>query len=363
MIPNLGKGGAEKVLVNLVNHIDPERYEVYIFCLKKEGDLLSFVKHGVQVVDIDSPRAYFSIFAIRKAVKKIRPHVLFGWLGHVNAILAFFRPMLPRDLVLLCRESSIPSLFIRHYTLPFLFKFLYRFYNRYDGIVCQSVAMKDDLVNNFNVKPGKIRVISNPVVPSVGGGRQVSGIARSFLSGNNKKLLFVGRFSAEKRVQLIIESLALLPNDFKLVIIGYGGFETELRSLINNKGLSERVLIINDCNDPTPYYKLADCVLLSSSFEGFPNVLLEANMQGCPVVVYETRGGAREIVNSNNGIYINPGSDLEIFADSILEACLPGRFDRGQISEQTEKEYNIGKKTSEYLDYIEGFLTTTKHPL
>jgi|GEM_PF-786782 len=364
VIPTLGKGGAEKVLVNFVNHINPAEYEVYIFCLKKKGELLPLVRENIHVIDIDAPRAYFSIFALRKAIKKYKPEVLIGWLGHVNAILSFFKPLLPGKLVLLCRESSIPSLFISHYRLPFLFRFFYGFYNRFDGIICQSEAMKDDLVNNFNVASSKIRIIFNPVVPSVATDPRVSLEASVFLQKRQKFLLFVGRFSEEKRVHLIINCMEHLPIDYKLILIGYGGKENELRSLIREKNLNDRILIVNDCSDPTPYYKLSDCLLLSSSFEGFPNVLLEANLHGCPVVVYQTQGGAREIVHPSNGIYIEDGRGIETFAKSIIEVCTSGRFNRQQISQRTSNEFDIERKTEEYLSFVKGFLnrsTTSDH--
>jgi glycosyltransferase involved in cell wall biosynthesis len=357
VIPTLGKGGAEKVLVNFVNHLDPLQFEVFILCLKKKGELLPLLKEHIHVIDVNSPRAYFSIFALRKHIKKIKPHYLISWLGHVNSILAFYKRLIPGNPVLLCRESSIPSLFIHHYRFPFLFKYFYKFYNRYEGIISQSEAMKKDLVQNFNVNPDKIQTIYNPVVPGSLKNAQITPEAQKFLNNQGKFLLFVGRFSPEKQVHLIIDCMDHLPKDYKLILIGYGGLEDALRRQIKSKPFSQRILIVQDCNDPTPYYRLSDCMLLSSSFEGFPNVLLEANLQGCPAVVYKTRGGAKEIVNDENGIYIEPddSNDLTSFAAAIMSVCNSGDFNRKEISLHTEEQYNIDRKTQEYINFITGF--------
>lgn len=273
VIPNLNIGGAEKVLVHFVNNLDYNNFQPIIFCLKKEGELLSSVNPEVIIADLDSPRVYFSIFKIRKNIKKYKPDVLIGWMGHVNTFLAFSKPVLPSNLTLMCRESSIPSRFIAHYRLPGLFRFMYRFLNRYDGIICQSDAMKQDLVNNFKVREGKIRTIHNPVsikTDIIG----LSQEAEEFIANAEKVLLFVGRFSKEKKTELLLDVMLALPAEYKLIVIGYGPMEQSIRNNIANMELTGRVHLATNCNNPAAYYKRADCLLLTSSFEGFPNVLL-----------------------------------------------------------------------------------------
>jgi len=96
--------------------------------------------------------------------------------------------------------------------------------------------------------------------------------------------------------------------------------------------------------------------VLTSSFEGFPNVLLEANAVGCPVVVYKTRGGAAEIVNDETGIYISPDDTggLKTLALSITAVCNNSQhFDRQRIAAITHSRFNVKKIVSKYICYIE----------
>lgn len=363
VIPTLDKGGAERVLVHFVNNLDYSKYQPIIFCLKKKGDLLAAVNKEVVVVDLDSPRVYFSIFKIRREVKKYKPIVLIGWMGHVNAVLAFYRSLLPSGLTLMCRESSIPSKFINYYRAPGIFRFMYRFLNRHEGIICQSDAMRQDLEEHFKVDHERICVINNPVVLPPGNSL-LSVEAVSFIGANTGKLLlFVGRFSQEKQAELAIEVMPLLPAEYKLVLVGYGPMDQEIRGKISAAGLTGRILIIGDCTDPTPYYQQAGCLVLTSSFEGFPNVLLEANLQGCPVVVYKTKGGAREIVTPDNGVYIEPDAPggLEQFAEAVRSVCeYPGRYNRHEIASKTKEQYGIQKTICSYLDYIEKIVKKRK---
>ncbi len=354
IIPTLDKGGAERVLVNFVNQLDLSKYEPVIFCLKKTGGLVEKVKPEIAVIDIKKPRVYFSVFKINKELKKINPDVVIGWLGNVNAVLAFYKWRLPNNIAIMCRESSIPSLFNSHYSLPFLFNYMYKFYNRFDGIISQSVAMKEDLVNNFKVKNEKIKVIHNPVVIQVDN-TSMSAQATAFIDGNSKFLLFVGRFSKEKQIEILLDTLLLLSEKHRLILVGYGPLEEMVKQKIVDNNLNGRVLIVSNCSNPGPYYKRADCILLCSAFEGFPNVILEANAYGCPAVVYKTQGGAKEIINEYNGVYIEPESDggIQLFADTIRLVCGDTqKFDKAKIASLTLEKYGADKIANCYLDYI-----------
>jgi len=349
LIPNLEKGGAERVLVNLVNNLDHKRFQVFIFCLKKKGGLLHLVDPAVTVCDLNSPRAYFSYFSIRKHIKKHKPHIVAGWLGNLNAILAFFIPLLPKSTIFMCRESNIPSIYNKQYRLPWLFNFLYRFMNRYQSIICQTSSMKRDLVENFNVDQGRIRVIANPVTirhkaadlpPSV----------RNFLATPSKIMLFVGRFSREKGIDRLLQVMSLMPAGYKLLVVGYGAYEHMIKEAITEHHLENRVLIINDCSDPSPYYAVADCIVMTSYVEGMPNVLLEAFSWGCPAVVYQTQGGVEEMITKENGIYIGTKADIQELRDSIISVCENGRLSKTKIIEWVGKSHGVNRIVNEYMD-------------
>jgi glycosyltransferase involved in cell wall biosynthesis len=349
LIPNLEKGGAERVLVNLVNNLDLKRFQVFIFCLKKKGALLPFVNPSVTILDLDCPRAYFSYFTIRKHLKQYTPHILVSWLGNLNAILGSFMPFLPKSTIYMCRESNIPSIYNKQYRLPFLFNFLYRFMNRYESIICQTTSMKRDLVENFGVKANKIRVIANPVTIR----EKAADIpihVRTFLREPGKVMLFVGRFSKEKGIDRLVQVIGMMPAGYKLLIVGYGQYENEIQAAIEENHIQENVLIINDCNDPSPYYAIADCIVMTSYVEGMPNVLLEAFSWGCPAVVYKTEGGVEELITKENGIYIGTKSDITELRDSIISVCENGRLSKTKIIEWVGQSHGVKRIVNEYMD-------------
>lgn len=353
IIPNLKRGGAEKVLIHLVNNIDYNKFQPIIFCLKAEGELLPLINKEVGIVNLESPRVYFIYKALRTPIKTYKPHILIGWMGHINAMLAFYKPWFPKKLIVCCRESSIPSRFINHYKFPGLFRNLYKKMRRLDGIICQSQAMKEDLEINFQIPGEQITVIPNPVAESK---PTVHPLTLSpFITDKTKVVLFVGRFSKEKRPLLAIELMSKMPENYKMIMVGYGPMTGQVKEYLRTTNTAKRVMLVTDCSDPSFYYQQADCLLMTSAFEGFPNVLLEANAYGCPVVVCGTKGGAREVVEEHNGIYVDQKSEdnLSLVAAAIEKICNETTAQRKErIIKANNEKYGMSVIINKYEKYL-----------
>lgn len=343
VIPNLGRGGAERNLVTVLSNIDIERYEIFVVCLEAKGfNLQKINPAAVQLIDLKHPSVYFSVFKIVKAVKAIRPDALIGWMGYLNAYMACFKPFFPKGMRWICRESSIPSIQNRYFNYPFVFTFLYRFLNRYDRIICQSKAMANDLISSYGVVPEKIQVINNPIGFSDG---LQAGAAP--LKDGRYRLLYVGNISREKRVHLLVEALQRLPANYSLTILGDGTELPALRQQIGDCGLTDSVTIRTDCFDPMPDYLASDCMLLCSNHEGFPNVVVEAMGAGCPVIGFNIQGGANEILENYGGFAVTK-PDVESFAATIRQVCETEALDRQRIAATARSVFDTKKIINSY---------------
>ena len=355
LIPTLGKGGAERVLLTLTRNLDTSRFEVYIFCLNKSGELLVHAEPSITICNLDCPRAYLAFFSIRKHIKQYKPHILVSWLGNLNAILSFFIPFLPTSTLYMCRESNIPTIFNKQYRFPSVFNFLYRFMGRYQSIICQTKAMATDLVKNFQVKEEKIHVIGNPVKISENI-QQLPEKDQHFLHPGDKVLLFVGRFSQEKGLDRLLSLIKIIKDGYKLFLVGYGPYEKTIKSTIEEHKLDDRIRIVTDCNDPSAYYAKADCIVMTSYVEGMPNVLLEAFSWGCPAVVYKTLGGVQDIITNETGIYISPGSNMDIdgLMDVIVSVCNDTEtFNRAGIIQWVRQHHGTDMIVTKYMETFE----------
>lgn len=345
ILPTLLTGGAENVCTIVINHLDKQKYQPYVLCLKRKGENLKKLRADVPVIDINSPSVHYSILKIYRLIKANKPDIVVGWMGYINAYLGFYIPFLPKNIKWVCRESSIPRLMNKELRLTALFNFYYKFYNRYQQIICQSEYMASDLIRTFKVKEEKITIISNPVDFSLVE-KNLQKEPVNFVK-NKYNLLYVGGLRKVKRIGLLIRTLALLPQQYSLTIMGRGEEYDNIQTLINELQLTNRIKVITDCYNPYPYYFNSDVLLLSSLFEGFPNVILEGFACGCPAIGFNIQGGANEILE-NYGGFIVKQNDLNDFASQIITVCEKTNIDRKKIIENCKQKYNAEKIISEY---------------
>ncbi len=360
VIHTLEAGGAQKVLTIVANHLDAELFDVTICCLQSTGGLQYLLDGRVSVLNLGYKRTYRALWGLRKVIREGNYSIVVSWISYINAFLAAFRWIMPKT-ILLGRESSLPSkMLVSQVDYPSIFRILYKSYKNLDGIICQSVAMKEDLIRNFSVDKNKIEIINNPVwLPDTPGSMDKE--TKKFLDRDGKLLLYVGRFSGEKRAHLLVEVLGELPENYRLLLIGQGPEAAKVEQSIRDTAVSNKVLVLENCTNPKMFYYAADCLVLSSEFEGYPNVLLEAGACGCPAVVYKTEGGAKEIINGRNGIYLEPSREVGLadFAAAIEKAC-SGHFDREAIRQETADKFGVDKILPKYEKYFLQWFPTGK---
>ena len=337
----------------MANYLANVNYTIHIIFLKEEGGLIEKLDTKIKRWDVKNGRLYFSVFKIRNLVKNIDPDIIFPWMGYLNAYLAFCKPLFADKIVWLCRESTIPSLMNPNYRFPKLYSFFYKFYNRYSYIICQSGYMAKDLELNFNIKKERLVVINNPVDFEKVTLSLKAPVVKPVAPENSINLLYVGSLNKWKRVHLLIEALILLPENYYLTIVGNGTEYENIQAMTIKNNISGRIRFILDCNNPYPYYAASNCLLLCSEFEGFPNVALESMASGCPVIGFNIKGGANEILE-NYGGFIVPGDMVSDFAKSILNVCEKQVIDKDKIIAFCKEKYDLKKIMGQYQSVITG---------
>ena len=341
VIPSLHAGGSERVVLHLVRHLSRDLFNITLLVLKKEGAFLALIPSDIKVINFDYSRTIHSIFAILRLIWQLRPNIVFSTLGHLNLIIALLKPFLPRETLLVARESSIISFRNKDERYPKIFNFLFKtVYKRLHCIICQSEYMKNDLVVNFSVPQHLIKVINNPV--------DFSMMPQSLQTRNDRSndcnLISIGQLRKEKGYERILRSLSKSQINFNYKIIG-GGDKENLQRLIDALHLTHKVTLLGSL--AYPYHELAksDCLILGSFYEGFPNVVLEANACGIPVIAFKAPGGHNEIIiDGVNGWFVNSEEEL----NSLLALKVYQRVDKVKIIELTNKRYNIEKIVRQY---------------
>lgn len=305
-LASLGIGGAQKIAAFVMNHIDKE-YKVSILSMSNEKKNISLDES----IDI-----YYYTMNNRKFI--------FGKYDEIKQAYKIVRLINP-DLVIIFGSYSFPSLGIYMTGIPIIGcergdpytysisrkiinKYLYTHY-RY------SVFQSEGARKFYNVSEEKSCVICNPCF-MVEKSEEVKNFGYKFISA-------AGRLSVDKGFDTLIEAYdrikSKIPN-YKVVIFGEGPYRKNLEKLINKKKLNDRVILYGKVSQITDYIKQSDLFVLSSWFEGLPNVLIEAMSLGLPIVSTDcSPGGARFLMaDGKRGGLIVPIRNSSSLSEAIM---------------------------------------------
>ncbi len=319
-------GGPERDTVFLCNALAAKGTRVTILVLRDGGPLRSFVDPAIRIVVISERRIRYAIAALRQAIRSLAPDVVVSsGVPSLNLITLLAVRTLPRSRrpKLVIREGAVPSM--AHHDPSRSNRIAYRvlrfLYRQADRIVTLTDGARCDLARGFSVPDSMIAVMrTNAVLPPA----IVNWIARwDGDSGRDSDLIVcVGRLSAEKDHHTLLRALALLPADrrWRLVLVGEGPDRGALEAFARSNGLASRTFFTGYVSDPFVWMRRARVVVLSSIYEGFGNVIIEALASGTPVVCTDCPYGPREILEGGRYGTLTPVGDHAAMAAAIVAA-------------------------------------------
>ena len=352
VLPSLGAGGAERVSITLLKYLDRSRFSLTLVVINSRVDtLLEEVPDDVELITLQYLRVRHALPALFRLVWRRRPELVFSNLGYLNLAFSMIRPLLPPGVKLIGRESSIVSEVQKHRAYRKLWHWAYsRFYKKLDGVICQSNFMANDLLVNFSVPKNKIKVINNPI--DIGRVNELSNatLEQECLNDEIIRFVAVGRLVNVKGFKLLFEALSKLTFDsWGLTLVGSGPLEGELRNQADLLNLSNKIKFAGHKKNPYPMMKHADACILSSYYEGFPNIVLESLACGTPVIATPAIGGTVEILNGVEGCFIA----AEVKATSLADAITIWlNSPRKKVSKFVVAKYDVNCIAKKYEDYF-----------
>jgi len=270
----------------------------------------------------------------------------------VVALSSFFK----KNKLIFREANTLNALNEMNRTKKAFYLFLMKIsYKRAKNIIANSLDTKNDLIKNSIVKnEDKIIVINNPVIPKNVEYLMSKDVHHKWLNGNYTTLLAVGKLRTQKNYPLLIKALKKLiinNENLRLIIIGDGPEKKNLNELINTLKIVDYVDIISYVENPYAYYKKADCFVLSSDWEGFGNVVVEALYSEAKVVVSDCPGGPKDIINQGEyGLLFNKGN-LESLIQAIRLSICDDFINLSPIKSRLEnyKIKNVSKLYSKLL--------------
>lgn len=310
-VSNLNGGGAQRTVVNIINNIDREKFNIKLVLLKfnPSQSYATLISEDIEIININK-RGRYSIPSIIKIMQENQPDIIFSTLSETNIAVSVAHKLIKSKAKLVLRETchkTKKSMGILKFNL---LKFAYK---NCDIAVGLSKGVSNELSELYNIPGEKISTIYNPV--------NIDAI-NMILSNDNKIVLddsvinFVacGRLVEQKNFSLLINALGNINKDHKnwvLHLLGDGNQKGELLKLTTDLGIRNKVIFHGFQSNPYKYMKSADLFVLSSKKEGFGHVIVEAMACGIPVLSTNCPHGPAEIINNERYGWLTNNNDLE----------------------------------------------------
>jgi glycosyltransferase involved in cell wall biosynthesis len=346
IVPTLSPGGSERFVSILFNNLDRDLFDVKLVVLNSENVFYK-VKNIQEVYFLKKKDVKSSLWTLVKIIHFEKPALIFCTLTSLNILLSFIKVAYFK-FRLIIRESTILSIHFRALKNSFLYEIPIKLFYRFsDRIVCQSQYMKKDLMKSYGIKEEKIVVINNPIDLS-------EFPIRGSATNGKVRLITVARLDRAKGYDRILRALAQTSINFEYYAIGDFS-DSKLRpifdEMVESLGLTGKVHLVGVQSNPQKFLMESDIYLHGSTYDGFPNVVLEAGAVGLPVVAFDTTGIQEIVINGQSGIVV-PDNDITAYARAI-ERSLESKFDKRVIRELTASRFAASFVINKYQNLFD----------
>ncbi|GAB6058144.1 glycosyltransferase [Desulfonatronum parangueonense] len=362
ILPTLAGGGMERIHVHLMQEWARQGVDMDLVVSRFQGPLCTMVPDQVKIHVVARRHPLLFPWGLYRYLRKHRPTHILSAANDINAMtLTISRLACSKVPVVVSVHNHLSTELAQAkgsglLKLRTVAGLLRRVVYRAGGVVAVSRSVADDLRTHFPGLGAKLRVILNPVLTPKVREHLNHPLESCPVPLGTPWIAFVGRFVPAKGLDVLLAGFRLIADKTgaHLVLLGDGPLKPKLESMILDMGLTGRVHFAGFQNNPLPWMREADLLILPSRHEGLPSVLIEALACKTQVVATDCPGGSAEILENGKLGQLVPVENPEALAQAMLHS-LNGAFhvDPEHLKARAE-DFTAEKAAREYMEVLRG---------
>ena len=368
-IGDLRGGGAERALVEIVNHIDQNKFAITLVLIQKRGAYLNDLNQNIPVEELLDKKPISGKFYVLKRlvqhINRTQPDVMISFTTPIARFMLIAKLFcFVKTKYAVVEQNNVSLNIMRSYPwginigMQWFTKALYRSAHL---VVAVSEGIKKNIIRDYGLDPNKCLTIYNPVNISKVQQTAKQPVEHNYVEKGEKLIVAVGRLVPQKGYEDMLEVMHIVRQKVpcKLLILGEGRLRAALEEKVSSLNLKDVVLMPGFMENPWSYLATADVFLSTSYWEGFSLAHIEAMACGVPLVLTDCDYGPKELINpEKNGILVPVGNVLAIATRLI--ALLKNGNERATLRENAARhmiKFDSPVITTNYEKILDDLLT------
>jgi glycosyltransferase involved in cell wall biosynthesis len=351
-LADLGGGGAQRTLLNLASAMPAGEANVELVIGDARGPARDWFDPRLPYHDLGGRRLAALLPSLARLIRSRAPDAVLSTMIDANVMTSLAAGLVRSNAAIILRETN--SLRARGDVGAFR-KRLARFaYRRADLVIALSEGVRRELIEDLDLDAGRTITIPNPVAVAEIAARVDETKRNQPRNPKRMSVVAVGRLHRQKGFDVLLDAFATHVPDAELVILGEGPERANLAAQARARGIEHRVSMPGFVDDTAPYLATADLFVLSSRWEGFGHVIVEAMAAGLPVVATDCPYGPADIVKDGETGLLVPSEDSAALGSNIhralSDAALAARL--SAAGRAAAQRYESGRVALEYAAAI-----------
>lgn len=331
-IINTEVGGSERMSVNISKMLPQTDFCIkYVIIkdakLKRHAtSIVDFIPQNAELLILNAKGHFDKVIKLYKVIKHQSPDIVFSSHYNINDKILFLKPFLPYIKFIIRAENTYSTFSKSKKSI------IRKTYCRADVLIAQTTEMKNDFVTNGILPTERIIVLENPVDKDYVE-RKLSESFKPYPDDGKKHIVAVGRFHLQKGYDYLIQAFSEVlkyDKEVDLYIVGsyLGQWQKEYERVMQiacNLGIEQHIQCVGFSDNPYVYMKYADCFVLSSRWEGLPNVLVEALYLRTPIAAFKCIPIIERMVRNGIDGYLAEKESVPALTKAICFALNMGR--------------------------------------